>query len=197
LTVVLPLVLEILSDCQIQKQWNLHQVSDTAILVLQHCVWYNRKWFRVFSVPWIAKQYCPVCDWEQPKWDCPWVSQWKGVQRLLEVHQVPSGITVICFLLVVIFHSLVPIMIKPLLAHMCGHTMNGWETWNLVTMARVLPQVVTGTCLWIKLMCDPLRDNSAHPTKIDFLLEAIIVMKVTSKRDYCSNGSAETWTRRH
>ena len=68
---MLPLVLEILSDCWIQKQWDLHQVSDTAILVLQHCVWYNRKWFRVFSVPWIAKQYCPVCDWEQPKWDRP------------------------------------------------------------------------------------------------------------------------------
>jgi len=28
-------------------------------------------------------------------------------------------------------------------------------------------------------ICDPLRDNPAHPAKIDFLLEAIIVMKVT------------------
>ena len=28
-------------------------------------------------------------------------------------------------------------------------------------------------------ICDPLRDNPAHSTKIDFLLEAIIVTKVT------------------
>ena len=28
-------------------------------------------------------------------------------------------------------------------------------------------------------ICDHLRDNPAHPAKIDFLLEAIIVMKVT------------------
>ena len=26
--------------------------------------------------------------------------------------------------------------------------------------------------------CDPLRDNPAHPAKIDFLLEAIILTKV-------------------
>jgi len=27
--------------------------------------------------------------------------------------------------------------------------------------------------------CDPLRDNLAHPAKMDFLLEAIIVTEVT------------------
>ena len=31
----------------------------------------------------------------------------------------------------------------------------------------------------MKHICDPLRDNPAHPAKIDFLLEAIIVTKVT------------------
>jgi len=30
-----------------------------------------------------------------------------------------------------------------------------------------------------QIICDLLRDNLAHPTKIDFLLEAIIVTKVT------------------
>jgi len=29
-----------------------------------------------------------------------------------------------------------------------------------------------------RINCDPLRDNLAHPTKIDFLLEAIIVSKL-------------------
>ena len=28
-------------------------------------------------------------------------------------------------------------------------------------------------------ICDPLRDNPAHPAKTDFQLEAITVMKVT------------------
>ena len=48
-------------------------------------------------------------------------------------------------------------------------------------------------------ICDPLRNNPAHPAKIDFLLEAIIVTKVTfwRKRDYCSNGSADPWTKRY
>ena len=48
-------------------------------------------------------------------------------------------------------------------------------------------------------ICDLLRDNPAHPAKIDFLLEAIIVTKVTfwRKRDYCSNGSADPWTKRY
>jgi len=29
------------------------------------------------------------------------------------------------------------------------------------------------------IICDPLRDNPAHPVKINFLLEATIVTKVT------------------
>ena len=50
-----------------------------------------------------------------------------------------------------------------------------------------------------QIICDLLRDNPAHPAKIDFLLEAIIVTKVTFwwKHDYYSNGSADPWTRRY
>ena len=59
-----------------------------------------------------------MCNWEQPKQDCPVSLVAKGVQCLLEVHQVPSGIVVMCFLLVVIpFHCLIILVIEPLPAH--------------------------------------------------------------------------------